>query len=150
MIQRSLIGNVKHVWSDDPGLNKEHPEFDETWKKFRESVAGDVSVLAPVTKEGAKLTVFELRPLSRQRFNAIMGRAFRGMEDLTLEDLGLAVAFSLRSVQDYEIDGSPVRVEHHRVNGEDCVKKEVLDKIYDHTLFVELGLRVLTLSRIHF
>lgn len=138
MIVRSTIKARNHVWSQDPGLDRsDEDSFDEKWKQFLKD--GDVRGLP--TKDGAKLTVFELEPLDRKSFMRTL--ALSG-----LEQFNEAVACGLRSVSNFEIDGVPLALERREENGSKRLAQSTLDKIFDPMLFMELGLRLIDLSRL--
>mgnify|MGYP001600189261 CR=1 FL=1 len=137
MIRRSFIAEVRHVWSSDEALDKDHPSFD--WQAFVKT--GDLAHVP--AKENAQLAVFHLRPLSRQRFLRVWGS---GAEPLQMRHD--AVAFGLRRVTGFEVDGRAVELEFQSVDGEERVTPRVLDQLFDPMLFLELGERILELSRI--
>ena len=137
MIRHSLIRSSKFVWDQDPGLDKPALEFQEAWKRCLET--SDVSLLVPVTREGQKLTVFDLEPLTRKEFMRVF--ALEGLERICE-----AVAYGVKGVANFEIDGSDVRLERDRDSKRLTAKS--LDLIYDPILFATLGSRVMEISQI--
>lgn len=141
MLIRSTLKSVRHVWSQDPALDRSslsEETFEKAWKQFLKT--GDPSNL-PV-REGTKLAIFEFEPLSRKDY-------IRALNLAGLEQWNEAVACGLRSVQNFEIDGVPVQLERTEQGGSKRLSGDSLDKIFDPMLFMELGLRILDASRLH-
>jgi hypothetical protein len=67
---RSLTAPFVHVWSRDPSLDREHPDFAALYAAFRED--RDISKL-PV-RTGGELWIFECKPLCRQHHDAARSR----------------------------------------------------------------------------
>jgi hypothetical protein len=132
------VNHSKHVWSEDPSLDKENSAFD--WPEFLRT--GDLKYCPAV--EGGKLTVFEIRPLSRKQFSKVFN-----MPHGSLEQCNEAVAFGLRAVRDFQVDQQPVEIKHTKVDGEERCTESSLNAIFEPLLFVELGLRIMELSRLH-
>lgn len=137
MIIRSTTKPFKHVWSLDPALDRENEKFEEHWRKFLKS--GDVASLP--LRDGQRPTVFTLIPLNRGLF-------------LRLEKLdGLTshheiVAYALKAVDGFEVDGIPVKLDEKDAGGFKRLTDECLDKLYDPNLFAALSVRVLEVSRL--
>lgn len=138
MFARSFLTSVKVASILDPAVNREHEEFESLWQEYRK---GNDLTKIPV-KEGAKLALFELAPLSRKQLLKVMSMS------IPLEQCTEAVAFSLRSVSGFEVNGEPLEISHSNVDGEKRVKPDCLDKLFDPLLFGELGARVLELNRL--
>lgn len=137
MIIRSFVHPSKHVWSEDPSLDKQSANYD--WAEFLRT--GDLKYAPAV--EGGKLTVFSVKPLSRKQFTRVFS-----LPHGSLEQCSEAVAFGLKGIENYQVDGSPVEIKFSKVDGEERVHDEVLNRIFEPLLFIELGLRVMELSRL--
>lgn len=139
MITKSLIASIPHVWTQDPSLDK-GPAFEAAWTEFIKT--GEIAKL-PI-KDGQKPTVFTLGPLRRKALQRVYNTD--GLERATE-----AVAYGLRNVADYVVDGRPVQL---RWDSEADSKmgarltNECLDEIYDPLLFVELSARIIDISHI--
>ncbi len=143
-IKRRLRSKVLHVWSQDSALDKSDPQKLETaLKKFEDS--GDLEDLAPVILPHDKPTVFELYTLKRPIMIQLDSMASGGAADNT------AVAFGLRGVQNFTVDGKPYDLElvdAPAAIGGKCVSERSLDQLYDPGLFAELGARLVRASRL--
>lgn len=140
MIRKSLGGVVRHVWSDDPALDKSDPDvFAAKWKAFLAD--GKVECL-PVVEGGAP-AVFEIAPLTRRQFL----RIYNGGGG-ALEQMSEAVAYGLRSVKGFEVDGRAPDVEKVDSDVGKRLSAKCLDALFDPLLFAELGARVLEISRL--
>lgn len=128
----------KHVWSLDAALDKSDEEgFKAAWEKFLKD--DDVAALPLV--EGDAPTVFDLEPLSRKAFTAVM--KLDG-----LEQASEAVAYGLCGVTGFHVKGKPFTIERKETNGSARLTAKTMDAIYDPFLFMELGYRVIAISRI--
>jgi hypothetical protein len=132
----SFTSTRPHVWSIDPAIDKENPAYD--WKEFLDK--GDLKYLPAV--EGGTLTVFNIKALSRRQFTRVFN--IEG-----LNQFSEAVAFGLKSVANFRVDGTEVDLRLVKVDGEERVSEDSLNKIFDPMLFAELGLRILEISRLH-
>lgn len=136
MLSRSFISSIKHISLLDPAINREHEDYKP--ELYRDT--GDQKHIP--LHDGATPSVFELSPLTRKQLQAVMDVAN------SLEQVSEAVAYGLKSVTNFSYDGEPIKVEHVTVNGNRRVKSDVLDKLFDPTLFAELGSRILGLNRL--
>lgn len=140
MIRKSLLGIVKHVWRDDPALDKSDPDkFEAAWTAFLAD--GDAAKL-PV-KEGQKVAEFDLAPLSRRQFL----RVYQGGGS-PLEQMAEAVAYGLRALRGFEVDGHAPDLERVESDVGKRLSVKSLDAIFDPVLFAELGSRIVEISRI--
>lgn len=135
LIRPSFTGTRNHVWSEDPAIDRDSPAFD--WVEFLRT--GDLAHVPTV--EGGKLTVFKIRPLSRKQFTRVFN--LNGLEQLVE-----AVAYGLREVKDFILDGQAVELKHIKVDGEERVSNDSLDRVFEPLLFTELGTRIVELSRL--
>lgn len=141
MIRRSLLASVKHVWSKDPALDREHADFSPD---LFEST-GDFKYLPKFA--GQELTVFELAPLSRKQREMV---AQLGRQDRTVEALREAVAFGLRGWARFIGDeGTEIEPRFHTAGGERRATEWTLDQLYDAGLFAELGARIVEISALN-
>ena len=85
-----------------------------------------------------------LGKLGRREFLRVYG----GMASAPMEQMVEAVAYGLRSVTGFEVDGSEVSVE--RVSSDGCKRADAktLDALFDPILFGELGSRILEVSQL--
>lgn len=143
VINRSLIGTIKYVYSDDPALDKKDPGYNPD--AFESS--GDMAHL-PV-KLGEKLTIFHLKSLSMKRVQRITSMK-RLDGDFTAEQFGECVAFGLKDVENMEVNGKKFELQLEEVNGEERVKDKSLEQIHSIILFRELGMRILAVSNLSF
>jgi hypothetical protein len=135
MIVRSFVSATPFVWSEDPALDTKSPAYDHA--KFNDT--GDLAHVPAV--EGGKVTVFEIKPVSRaqqKRCYAMSGYA----------QFDEAIACGLRGVRGGLAFGFPFEVKTVKVNGEDRVDPEVLDNLNDPILWAEMGSRILEISRL--
>lgn len=142
-INRSLVGAVRHVYSRDPALDKDHKDYSPAL--FRDT--GDLKHMPP--KEGQRVAVFELKPLPRRRLNRITS-AKPADGDFTAEQYNEAVAYGLKAVRDFEVDGAPVELHFDGDGADQRLREKSLDAIYKLTLFIELGSRILEISDLSF
>lgn len=136
MIQRSLIADFRHVWSEDPALDKANPHFSH--EEFMRT--GDMKFVP--AKEGEHLTIFGLAALSRKQFQRV--KAINAMGD-TVTSAVLALAYGLRSVQNFHLpDGSELVVNRQLDSeGEMRASEATLDALYDMALIAQLGTRII-------
>ena len=147
MINRSLIGSVKHVYSEDEAFDRsDAAAFDAAMKAFLKD--GDLSILP--LREGRTPAVFVLRPLKRlvnQHVNDLL------LNNQASQAFTEAVAFGLAKAEGYSVDDIPVQLAYEKQEvkrrgfrlTEDC-----LDQIFDTKLFTELGLRIIEISQLDF
>lgn len=136
MISRTLAGKFYFVWEKDPALAK--PEnFQSIWTKYNE----DGDFLKLPLKEGAKLTVFTLGRLTRRQFLRLISQTGLQADNDT-------VAYGLKEVENYEVDGLKVKIEQVDVDGMKRVSSEVLDQLYDPFLFRAMAEKILEISRL--
>lgn len=143
-ISRSLTGTVQYVYSSDPAIDKDSPEF--SWEKYRET--GDVKHL-PTKGESERLTVFSLKPISMKRMQRITSMRNES-GGFSTEQFGEAVAYGLKKVDNFEVDGKPFSLEFEGASDEQRVKNKSLEKIFKQILFIELGNRVMEISDLSF
>jgi hypothetical protein len=139
MISRSLLASFKHVWDKDGALDTANPIYDHA--EFVKT--GDLKYV-PV-KEGERLTIFELAPLSRVQFQRVLGLRVQGD---AIDAAALALAYGLRGVQNlHDENGNEVTVKRQTDDlGELRASKATLDAIYDMTLIAQLGTRIINES----
>ncbi len=58
----TLVEDYDHVWSKDPALNKDVPEFDALYERWLET--GDSDALSAICHPGKEPTVFHVTPLA--------------------------------------------------------------------------------------
>lgn len=140
MINRPLRSPVLHVWSKDAAIDRSDPiKAGAAYNKFHETGKLEDLTLIP----GARPTVFELAPLTRKQLIACGAAPNPAMSDVE------AVAWSLRSVRDFTVQGRALLVEHTDIPGiGKRVNEDVLDHLYDIGLFTELATRVERISRL--
>lgn len=139
--ERSFIRTVRFVSTLDPAIDRDHPDLASLVEEYRKT--GDVAKLP--LREGATPTVFEIAPMSRKQLTRVLGIP----SDKYIEQCSEAVAYGLRSVSNFIVDGEQVVIEHATVSDEKRVKPAVLDRIFDPLLFAELGARILELNRLN-
>jgi hypothetical protein len=153
-IERSLTKSLRYVSIFDPAIDLGPEGDDEESKRARMAVADKITAYLeaatpdPSTlpvRDGATPAVFELAPLTmRQRARV------RQMGDDKLYDKAIeAVACALVSVTGYSRNGEPVTVQRKKVNGEERVTTECLERLFDEELFVELGSRIMAMDRLN-
>lgn len=133
MISRTLTGHRAHVWSMDPSIDRDHADYN--WEEFLKD--GEMKHL-PV-REGERLTVFRLAPLTRMQM-------MRVMEMDGMQRVNEAVAFGLRGADNYTVDGESVVLEFKHQGDERRVHEKSLNRVFDPMLFAELGSRILSIS----
>jgi len=131
MIASRSTDSVVHVYSQDPAIDKDHPDFD--WDRFKET--GEMKYL-PI-KEGQTPTVFQIRRLTRRQFLKVI-------KSDDAEQFSEAVAYGLRGIKDW---GAPVDLKFQG-DGQERLHPDTLDRIFAVELFVELGARIMELSRL--
>lgn len=140
MISKSLIGVRKHVWSMDSALDKSDPDqFAAAWTAFLEG--GEMAVLPLV--EGCKPAEFDIAGLTRRQFLHV----YNGSGG-ALENMAEAVAYGVRGVRGFQIDGKPIDFERVKSDSGQRLSVATLDALFDPLLFAELGSRILEISRI--
>jgi len=117
-----------------------HPAFPEAWAQFLRT--SDLSCLTPVTHEGARLTVFDIRPLTRKEQLRVASC------DAAIEKLCESVAFGLLRVHDLEVDGQPFVLEREKRDGTERVSPKSLDAMFDLGLFAAVGGRIIEISQL--
>jgi hypothetical protein len=139
MISRSLLADFRHVWSEDPALDKSnenysHEEFVRT---------GDFKHVP--AKEGERLTIFILAPLTRVQFQRV--QSVRAQGDVVNAAV-MAVSYGLRGVQNFhDANGAEIEVKLQvDGEGERRVTSATLDAIYDIGLLAQLGARIISES----
>lgn len=139
MISRSLLGTFRHVWDQDPALDKENEAY--SFESFTRT--GDMKHL-PV-KEGQKLTVFQLAPLSRRQFQEVIQLR---TQERPIDAAVLAVSFGLRGVENfYDAAGQELQVTFITDgDGTKRVSPATLDQLYDVSLIGQLGTRIINES----
>ncbi len=139
MISRTLLGTFKHVWDQDPALDRESEAFSH--ESFVRT--GDMKHL-PV-KEGQRLTIFELAPLSRRQFQEVIQLR---TQERPIDAAVLAVSFGLRGVQNfYDASGQELQVAFiTEGDGTKRVSPATLDQLYDISLIGQLGTRIINES----
>lgn len=143
IMNRSLTGTVKHICLEDPALDKSDKGF--SLEKFRAD--GDMAHMP--CKDGQKPTVFHLKSLSMKRLQKLTSmRQLDG--SFSTEQLGEAVTYGLKRVDDMEVDGSRVELKLETVGGEEKVTRESAEAIFSIALFAELGYRILEISDLSF
>jgi hypothetical protein len=143
IINRSLTGTVPYIYSEDPAIDKKHLAFSkELYRETRDSKH------VPV-RDGERPTVFHLKSLSMRRLQRIM--SMRNLDGtISPEQYGEAVAFGLKKVDDFEVDGKPFELKLESIGSEERVKNKSLEAIFKQDLFIELGARILELSDLNF
>lgn len=139
MISRSLLGTFKHVWDQDPALDKESERY--SFDSFTRT--GDLSHVP--AKEGQKLTVFECAPLSRRQFQEVIQLR---TQERPIDAAVLAVSYGLRGVQNF-LDASGQELQVAFVTDGDGTKRvspATLDQLYDISLIGQLGTRIINES----
>jgi hypothetical protein len=139
MISRSLLATFRHVWDQDPALDRESPNF--SFEAFVRT--GDLSHVP--AKEGQKLTIFELAPLSRRQFQEVIQLR---TQERPIDAAMLAVAYGLRGVVNfYDASGQELQV-HFLTDGDGTkrVSPATLDQLYDVALLGQLGTRIINES----
>lgn len=139
MITRSLTATFKHIWTDDPDIDTAHPACN----KRQYELTHDPKHLPP--KEGQRLAIFELAPLSRSQFQRVMQLR---TQERPIDSCVLAVSYSLRSVSGFfDANGQEFEVKHITDgNGDRVVSPQSLDTIYDMALLSQLGTRAINES----
>jgi hypothetical protein len=141
-IERSYTKTLRYVSVLDPAVDS-RDENVERLREYLESASPDIASLPMLG--GATPAVFELAPPTMKQRARI-----RQMGDDKIFDKAIeAVACCLVSVTGYVVNGEPVRVVRHKVSGEERVKAEVLELLFDEQLFVELASRVLSMDRLN-
>lgn len=135
MITKSITARRDYVWSRDPARDKDAPG--DNWEEFVKT--GDVSHVK--VKEGARLCLFKLSPLTRVQMLRVLA-----ME--SSYQINEAVAFGLKGVDGYVVDSIPVELEFRGQGDEKRVNERSLNAIWDAELFAELGARILHISRL--
>lgn len=137
MIIRTFVGRNNYVWSKDPSLDRDNPAFN--WPEFERTS----SLEHAPAKEGCKLTVFEITPLSRKLFMRVFSMG------ASLDQMNEAIAYGLKGLRDYQSEGRPVELKTTKADGEERLTAETLDRLFEPMLWVELGKRILELSQLH-
>lgn len=135
MITKSLIAKTKHVWSRDPALDTDHKDYD--WAEFIKT--GDMKYVP--AKEGMTVAEFEIGPLTRMQFLRVWS-----LSDLV--QANEAVAYGLKGLTGYKVEGVDVELEFQNADDGKRLNKATLDRIFEPLLFMELGMRIIELSRL--
>lgn len=143
MIRRSLLtAKIRAVWSKDPALDHAHPGFVEAWKVY-EKMADPKDL--PL-KDGEKLTIFDCNPLTREDWLRTQGLNSRELADVV-------IAYTLQRVENYEgPDGRPFEIgkDDRTTDGAGShVKREVLNLLYDPSIWDDVASMVLDHSRLN-
>lgn len=135
MISLRPTVHLKHIYSEDPAIDKQHPDY--SWDKYVRT--GDRKYV-PV-KDGFVPTVFELRPLTRRQYQAVMrcDATALGME---------AVAYGLVSVENLSRGDHPVVLKSKPTDLGDRLTDESLDNLFAFDVIGELGLIIISLSAV--
>lgn len=140
MITRSLLAPFVHVWSQDDGIDRDHPSY--SWDEFINT--GDLAHLPVV--EGGSLTVFHLAPLTRLQLQSCVQLV---QQERLAEAATEATAFALKGVDNFQLgDGTMLEVKHQVQNGEKRATRATMDALHDLGLIIELGLRVIERSKL--
>jgi hypothetical protein len=136
MIRRSFKERTVWVWSKDPAIDEQHPEFN--WDEFKKSF--DLKHVP--FKSAEKPTKFHCQPLPRMAFERMMSmpegpEMFREM-----------VAFGVTKIENFEVDGADLVVTRTRALKMERLDDATLDKIFDPFLFAELAGHILEISKI--
>lgn len=142
-IERSYTKTLRYVSVLDPAVDSDGDENGERIREYLDSATPDIAKLP--LREGATPAVFELAPPSMKQRARIRQMGDDKIFDKSIE----AVACCLVSVSGVTCNGEPVRVVRHKVSGEERVKAEVLEQLFDEQLFVELASRVLSMDRLN-
>lgn len=136
MIKRSLTGTKVWIWEQDGAIDKDHPDYDH--KAF----AADFDEKHMPILDGQTPARFTIAPLTKDQFVWAMGQS-SGLP-MMIE----AVAYGLRSVVGYEVDGKPVEIQTKRADHGQRMTKATLDAIFEPELFADLGIAILGLSKL--
>lgn len=131
---------VRHVWTQDPALDAEHPDMD--YEKYLDT--GDEAFLR--VKDGQSLTYFELAPLTRQQ-DRYIGQLLVAKRHI--DAVHETVAYCLKNIVGIEIDGRPFVIQTEKGEHGPRMTKESMDATYDLSLWTELAGRVREVSRLH-
>jgi hypothetical protein len=145
MITRSFTGPLPFVWSEDPALDpvclverETQPGKDKEPSDYAAFLkTNDVTALS--VRDGLKLTVFEIKPLTKKQKLQVYAKAS------TLEQMDEAIAWGLRAVRGNEAFGFPFEVKHDK---QDRVEADVLENLNDEILWLEMGARIMEISRL--
>ena len=140
MIERKLTDTTQYVWTMDPALDHDAKDILERFESYYRS--GDASKL-PV-RDGSRLCVFTLARLTRPQHLRIM----RADKDRELEMCSEAVAYALRAVDGFQVDGAPLALKRQSSDVGERLTAETLDALWDPELFREMGETIIRRSRI--
>ncbi len=133
MLKLKAVGQVTHILSTDPGIDRENPDFN--WDKFLET--GDEKYCPALP--GEKLTKFKLRRLPHKHYLALSDK--EGV-DLVV----YAVKYGLKAVENYEINGEPVELRFRGEGQDKHLHDETIALIFDPQTFTQLGERIVIMS----
>lgn len=129
MRTRSLLLPVEYRWSNDPAVDKSHPDYsDDQYLK-------DFDPKHRPAKEGMTPAVFRVKPLARK----VMQRVLRLDKSDQLFECAI---YSLVGVSGWEHNGVPVVLDASHMQEADGVtrlKESWVDLHFDAALFMELG-----------
>lgn len=138
MITKSMLGTIRHAWSEDPAIDKSDPDkFAMAWKEALRT--GDIKCLP--FREGDQPAVFELAPLTRKQFLRVFAQE-------GISQVCEAVAYGLRTVSGFIVDGRGVDLDRVDSDAGKRLSAASLDALFDPVLFMELGTRIIEVSRI--
>lgn len=132
----SLNGKFSYVSANDPALDRDAEDFEESWEKYLEG-----GLALPPIKNGEEPTVFELTPVTDAELSAhIQGK----LDDTVGQKWAVEMAsYCLTGIQNLtDSEGNPFRLKFDRVLGFNKVCKEHRNLI-GKDLLVELGFRVI-------
>lgn len=102
MLRKSLNAKFDVVWDEDPGFDKEHPDWLSLWDEYKTS--GDASKL-PI-KEGQQVTKFRCQALGMEAMQETAMLA--GQNNIRAYEL--AMRCGLKEVENYFVDDKPVKL----------------------------------------
>src|SRR5688572_3826145 len=112
---RSLIAGTSYILSDDPALDPDASKHDQFMKDFD----ADKHL---VLKEGCTPARWRLASLSRAQFLRVWSQSSPA------ERCYEAIAYGLREVSDFSVDGQPLRIETRKADLGRRLTDDCLDK----------------------
>lgn len=143
-ISRSLTGTIQYVYSGDPAIDTDSKAYNpEEYQKTLDRKH------LPLKSDSDKHSIFHLRSVGMKRMQRITSMRNES-GGFSTEQLGEAVAYGLKKVDDFEVEGKPFELKLETINGEERVKNESLEKMFKLLLFMELGNKILDTSDLSF
>lgn len=139
MFTKTLSGTYMHVWSSDPAIKKDAPEFDHA-AYIR---TGDESHLP--LNPGARPVKFVLRHLVGAELNELRSLVV-GQDSTPVKVAYKAAALAIDSIDGFIVDGAEEEVSHYRDRGGlRWVSPKTMNILYQVPALVEeIGMRVIS------